>query len=68
MTGTIKRLVRPRGFGFIRDDQGMEFFFHRSAVTGTGSGYDALQEGGRVAFDEQDGGAKGPRAINVQPS
>ena len=31
-SGTIKRLVRDRGFGFIRDDNGQEWFFHRSAV------------------------------------
>ena len=30
--GTIKRLVRDRGFGFIRDDGGQEWFFHRSSV------------------------------------
>ena len=34
-TGTIKRLVRDRGFGFIRDDGGQEWFFHRSAVQGS---------------------------------
>jgi hypothetical protein len=26
-SGTIKRLVRDRGFGFIRDDGGQEWFF-----------------------------------------
>ena len=31
-SGTFKRLVRDRGFGFIRDDGGQEWFFHRSAV------------------------------------
>jgi len=33
--GTIKRLVRDRGFGFIRDDGGQEWFFHRSSVQGS---------------------------------
>ena len=32
--GTIKRLVRDRGFGFIRDEGGQEWFFHRSSVQG----------------------------------
>ena len=42
-SGTIKRLVRDRGFGFIRDDRGQEWFFHRSAVqNGT---FDHLNEG-----------------------
>ncbi len=60
--GIIKRLVRDRGFGFIRDDAGQEWFFHRSAVP---SGFDQLNEGQRVSFDEELS-AKGPRASNVR--
>ena len=45
--GTIKRLVRDRGFGFIRDDGGQEWFFHRSSVQGN---FDQLNEGQRVNF------------------
>jgi CspA family cold shock protein len=60
--GTIKRLVRDRGFGFIRDDGGQEWFFHRSAVEGN---FDQLNEGQRVSFDEEPS-AKGPRAANVR--
>jgi CspA family cold shock protein len=60
--GTIKRLVRDRGFGFIRDDGGQEWFFHRSAVEGS---FDQLNEGQRVSFDEEPS-AKGPRAANVR--
>jgi cold shock CspA family protein len=29
-SGIVKRLVADRGFGFIRDDEGTEYFFHRS--------------------------------------
>ncbi len=61
--GTIKRLVRDRGFGFIRDEGGQEWFFHRSAVT-TGT-FEQLNEGQRVAFDEEPS-AKGPRAGNIR--
>jgi CspA family cold shock protein len=60
--GTIKRLVRDRGFGFIRDDRGQEWFFHRSSVQGS---FDQLNEGQRVSFDEEPS-AKGPRAGNVR--
>src|SRR6476646_6820693 len=60
--GTIKRIVRDRGFGFIRDDGGQEWFFHRSAVQGS---FDQLNEGQRVNFDEEPSG-KGPRAGNVR--
>jgi CspA family cold shock protein len=61
--GTIKRIVRDRGFGFIRDDGGQEWFFHRSAVDG--SSFDDLTEGQRVKFDEEPS-AKGPRAAKVR--
>jgi cold shock protein len=60
--GTIKRLVRDRGFGFIRDDGGQEWFFHRSSVQGS---FDELNEGQRVSFEEEPS-AKGPRAGNVR--
>jgi cold shock protein len=62
-SGIIKRLVRDRGFGFIRDDNGQEWFFHRSAVH-DGS-FDGLNEGERVNFEEEPS-AKGPRAGNVR--
>lgn len=61
--GTIKRLVRDRGFGFIRDEGGQEWFFHRTAVN-TGS-FETLNEGERVVFDEEPS-AKGPRAGNIR--
>ena len=61
--GMIKRLVRDRGFGFIRDEGGQEWFFHRSSVT-AGS-FESLNEGQRVAFDEEPS-AKGPRAGNIR--
>jgi cold shock CspA family protein len=33
MHGTIHTLRTERGFGFIRDTEGAEVFFHRSALT-----------------------------------
>ncbi len=62
-TGTIKRVQRDKGFGFIRDERGQEYFFHRSAVQGD---FDRLNEGQQVAFEEEQS-AKGPRAGNVRP-
>ena len=61
--GTIKRLVRDRGFGFIRDEGGQEWFFHRSSMK-AGS-FEELSEGQRVSFDEEPS-AKGPRAGNIR--
>lgn len=63
-SGTIKRLVRDRGFGFIRDERGQEWFFHRSAVR---DNFDTLTEGQKVEFDEE-ASVKGPRAANVRVS
>jgi cold shock CspA family protein len=60
--GTIKTLFRNRGFGFIRDDAGQDWFFHRTSVEGS---FDQLNEGQRVSFDEEPS-AKGPRAANVR--
>jgi CspA family cold shock protein len=61
--GTIKRLVKDRGFGFIRDDGGQEWFFHRTSVTE--GAFEQLNEGQRVSFDEEPS-AKGPRAGNIR--
>jgi CspA family cold shock protein len=62
-TGTIKRIARDKGFGFIRDNSGQEFFFHRSSVQGS---FDGLNEGQKVSFEEEQS-PKGPRASNVRP-
>jgi CspA family cold shock protein len=63
--GTVKRLVRERGFGFILGEDGVQIFFHRSAVQG--DGFDALAEGQAVEFDVERGD-KGPRAANLKVS
>jgi CspA family cold shock protein len=63
--GTVKKLVRERGFGFIRASDGVELFFHRSALLG--EGFDALTEGQAVEFDVERGD-KGPRATNMKVS
>ena len=63
MSGTIKRLVRDKGFGFIKDSAGKEYFFHQSAIYG--EGIDGLREGDSVEFDVGQG-PKGPRAENVR--
>ena len=62
-TGTIARLLIDKGFGFIRDDGGQEWFFHRSSVEA--GIFDQLNEGQRVSFDEEPS-QKGPRAGNIR--
>jgi CspA family cold shock protein len=64
-TGTVKKLVRDRGFGFVQGSDGVELFFHRSAILG--EGFDALTEGQAVEFDVEKGD-KGPRAARMKVS
>jgi cold shock protein len=63
MQGTIKRVIRDRGFGFIRAADGQEIFFHRSALQNLN--FESLREGDNVEF-ELERGEKGPRAANVR--
>ena len=63
MSGTIKRLVRDKGFGFISAGGAEEYFFHSSACSGMR--FDDLREGQQVTFDVGRG-PKGPRAENVK--
>ena len=62
MTGTIKRMVSDKGFGFIAAGDGTEYFFHQSACTSTR--FDDLREGQTVSFTVGQG-PKGPRAENT---
>ena len=63
MTGTIKKLNTEKGFGFIKNDTGQEYFFHQSAIYGEGIA--DLREGDSVEFEIGEG-PKGPRAENVK--
>ena len=63
VTGKIRTLRVDKGFGFIKDDNGKDYFFHQSAVYG--EGLENLREGDSVEFDVGQG-AKGPRAENVR--
>lgn len=66
MQGTIGRLVRDRGFGFIKGEDGAELFFHATALTGS-TAFDSLTEGQAVTYDtEPDTRGRGERAVNVQ--
>ena len=63
MKGTIKRVIRERGFGFISAEDGSEVFFHRSALQDVD--FDTLEEGNGIEFDLEKG-PRGPRAVNVK--
>jgi cold shock protein len=63
-TGTIKRIVSDRGFGFIADDSDKEYFFHRNSLEAS-LDFDRLTGGERVEFDVEQS-PKGPRANKVR--
>lgn len=62
-SGTIKRIVSDKGFGFVAAADGTEYFFHQSACTDVR--FDQLREGQTVTFDKSQG-PKGPRAENIR--
>ncbi len=60
--GTVVRLFPDEGYGFIRMENGDEFYFHRDSIEG--NGWDRLDLETRVTFTAMDGD-KGPFAANV---
>ena len=65
MTGTIKKILKDKGFGFITpDDGGRDLFVHHSQIKM--EGYRNLEQGQRVSFESTDG-ERGPQAAEVVP-
>ncbi len=62
-TGTIKRVISDRGFGFIGGEDGKEYFFHRNELAES-LDFDRLVGGETVSFDVESS-PKGPRAVKV---
>ncbi len=63
--GTIKKIIKDKGFGFIiPDDGGDEVFFHRSRLSPKVY-FEDLREGGEVQFEVRPG-EKGRQAFNVR--
>lgn len=64
MTGTIKKKIEDRMFGFITPEgESKDVFFHKDALNGVT--FEELREGDAVSFDVIQG-EKGPAAKNVQ--
>ena len=59
-TGTIKKVIADRGFGFITAEDAKEYFFHRDGLDST-LNFDRLTGGEKVEFEIEQG-PKGPRA------
>jgi cold shock CspA family protein len=60
--GNITRLVSERGFGFIVDDGGMDWFFVRDGVRD--GRFDGIRVGERVGFTAEST-STGPRAADI---
>jgi CspA family cold shock protein len=59
--GQVIKLTTDKGYGFLRGDDGKEYFFHRSAC----QSFETMREGQAVTF-EPGTGTKGPRAERVE--
>jgi len=64
MQGVIKKLTRDRSFGFIRAEDGVDYFFHESELKG-GIVFEDIHEGEAVVFEPTQG-QKGPRAVDIR--
>jgi len=63
-TGTIRKIVADRGFGFITGEDGKDYFFHRDGLDSS-IDFDRLVGGERVEFQIEQN-PKGPRAAQVR--
>lgn len=63
-TGTIKKVISERGFGFIGTEEGKDYFFHKDGL-GASLDFDRLVGGEPVSF-EIEKTPKGDRAVQVQ--
>ena len=65
--GAITRLIRDRGFGFIKTEQGEDLFFHRNHLQGVD--YNSLREGQQVEFEVAQGpdGSSADKVRLAQP-
>ena len=65
MTGTIRKILREKGFGFIEPEDGSKDVFFSRGSMNAGTDFDQLREGDQVQFQSRPG-EKGPRASGVK--
>jgi len=65
MTGTVKKIIKQKGFGFITPDDGSDdVFFHRGSLAPRNQIED-IHEGDSVQFQVRKGD-KGPVAFDLK--
>lgn len=64
MNGTVKFFNNKKGWGFIADEEGKEYFVHYSEIRK--EGYKSLKKDQPVTFD-LGSNEKGQIAVNVNP-
>lgn len=64
MVGKVLWFNSPKGYGFIKGENGQEVFVHYSAIQR--DGYKMLTENEPVEFDIENGPTGRPQAANVK--
>lgn len=59
--GTVKFYNETKGFGFIKEEDGQEYFVHKTGLK------TRIKEGDHVQFDLEQG-KRGMNAVNVSPA
>ena len=65
MIGEVKWFEARKGYGFIVDKDGQDYFVHYKQIRSPGNGYKTLEKGWDVEF-EVETGDRGKSAVNVR--
>ncbi len=63
LNGTVKWFNSSKGYGFITDENGTDYFVHFKSIEGMD--FKTLEEGQKVSFEIGEG-KKGPQAVSVR--
>jgi CspA family cold shock protein len=63
LNGTVKWFNSSKGYGFITNEDGTDYFVHFKSIEGMD--FKTLEEGQKVSFEIGEG-KKGPQAVSVR--
>ena len=63
---TDKETGERKGFMFVKGEDGVERFVHRSGIEQTGKSFESINMRDRVEFTPVDDAPKGPRGIELR--